>query len=165
MRFDDDSAIKQLFDALSPPDGSEGDLSAAANLAPHAWEEIHKALSIDAVTILAKRVVGALESAEDGDIKAMMFKLSGRGDRHLDPDRLAVIGLVTELGVAERVPIIQPGEEWEAAVQSIVSDLSDRKPEVGQYTTVELLHRAIDAVEAVRYAGDKPRPVIDRPEA
>lgn len=80
--------------------------------------------------------------------------------------RQIIFNLLQALGLTiERKPVIQPGEEWKAAVQSIVNDLRDCKPEVGEYVAVDVLHRAIDAVEAVRYAGDKPTPIVDRPEA
>lgn len=36
------SALDELFEAITPRDGSEGDLFAAAMLAPHAWAEIKR---------------------------------------------------------------------------------------------------------------------------
>jgi len=61
---------------------------------------------------------------------------------------------------AERKPIIQPGEEWEAAIVIVERDQGE-----GPYAASELLHEVIDAVEAVRFVDEKPRKVIDWPEA
>jgi hypothetical protein len=58
-------------------------------------------------------------------------------------------------------PIIQPGEEWKAATAVIGAEIDDP----AGYAASDLLHRTIDAVEAVRYRDVKPRPIVDRPEA
>lgn len=62
---------------------------------------------------------------------------------------------------AERKPIIEPGEEFEAATKVIGPEINDP----AGFAAADLLHRVLDAVEAVRYRDVKPRPIVDRPEA
>jgi hypothetical protein len=61
---------------------------------------------------------------------------------------------------AGRKPIIKPGKEWEAARAVVGAEIADP----AGFLASNLLHRVIDAVEAVRYADVKPRRIVDRPE-
>lgn len=61
----------------------------------------------------------------------------------------------------DRIPIIKPGDEWRAATAVIGAEIDDPHG----HASSDLLHRTIDAVEAIRYRGVKPVPVVDRPEA
>jgi hypothetical protein len=54
-------AVRELFEAITPRDGSEGDLRTAAGLAPHAYAEIQKLIPLSA--LLSDEVVEALAEA------------------------------------------------------------------------------------------------------
>jgi hypothetical protein len=61
----------------------------------------------------------------------------------------------------ERQPIIKPGAEFMAAKDVLAAAIDDP----AGFAAADLLHRAIDAVEAVRHKDDLPTPILDRPEA
>lgn len=101
--------------------------------------------------------------------RALRWAVNWIGDSGIEPVALAPDVEAYERAAAlsdpdtgrrERVRYIQPGDEWEAALQRLMAETG-----IGEWKAVEILHNIGDAVEAVRYAGEQPTPVIDRPGA